>query len=108
MVANGNRLATPEPFLNSADADRMSVEVIQWGYSQSNSKFSIRPLKGFGVLDDGQGFLFASIPISCAMTLIGKLGDVITHLDEAKFNQGHQIVLADGRAGPLAAAGTNG
>jgi hypothetical protein len=24
--ANGNRLATPEPFLNSADADRMSVE----------------------------------------------------------------------------------
>jgi hypothetical protein len=54
------------------------------------------------VLDDGQGFLFASIPINCAMTLIGKRGDVITHLDEAKFNQGHQIVLADGRAGPLA------
>ncbi len=24
--------------------------IIQWGYSHSNSKCSIRPLKGFGVL----------------------------------------------------------
>ncbi len=35
--------------------------------------------------------------IDRAMTFIGKLGDIIQHLDEAKFNQRHKIVLADGQ-----------
>jgi hypothetical protein len=42
-------------------------------------------------------FSSLSVPIDRAMTLIGKLGDVIPHLDETKFNQRHRIVLADGR-----------
>ena len=40
---------------------------------------------------------FPSVPIEREMTLIGKRGLLVAHFDEAKFNQGHQIVLADGR-----------
>jgi hypothetical protein len=42
-------------------------------------------------------FSSLSVPIDRAMTLIGKLGDIIPHLDESKFNQRHQIALTDGR-----------
>ena len=42
--------------------------------------------------------LSPSGPIDRAMIFIGKLGNIIIpHLDEAKFNQRHQIVLADWR-----------
>jgi len=41
--------------------------------------------------------LGSSAPIECAVTLMGKLGNVVPHFDEAKFNQRHQIALANGR-----------
>ena len=42
-------------------------------------------------------FPLPSGPIHRAMTVIGNHGLIIVHFDEAKFNQRHQIVLADGR-----------
>src|SRR5260370_39086610 len=41
--ADGNRLAIPEPFLNSADADRMSVEGQNAKYSQGADDFRFAP-----------------------------------------------------------------
>jgi len=38
-----------------------------------------------------QGVVVASVlsaPTECAMTFIGKHGDIILHFDEAHFNQG--------------------
>jgi hypothetical protein len=46
LVANGNRLATPEPFLNSADADRMSVEVSNGGIPNRTASSALDHSKG--------------------------------------------------------------
>jgi hypothetical protein len=38
-----------------------------------------------------------SVPIERAMTFIGKVGEIVVHLNEAHFNQCPEIVRADRR-----------